>query len=64
MSKSPSGLNIIEAMVPKLSRFAFETKTDFFTELHAKDYLNSIVYQMIERRMEKSVIGHLKFEEL
>lgn len=35
MSKYPSGLNIIEAMVPQLSRFAVETKTDYFTVMEA-----------------------------
>lgn len=54
MSKYPSALNIIETMIPKLSRYAFETKTDYFTELHAKDYLDSVIYQIIEKRIKET----------
>lgn len=64
MKKYPSGLQIIEAMVPKLSRFAFETKTDYFTELHSKDYLDSIIYKIVKDRMESGPRRFVHLENL
>lgn len=55
MSKYPSGLNIIEAMAPQLSRYAVATKTDYFylreQMRRNEEWRESMLRRILEGRM-------------